>query len=382
MIKFCFNDYLHDEKHRTDRDATLVVPWKDIDSTHLSVANRTARNRTSLYQKKHAGAAKQTRYRPPELGALNWPIAQHYQLLTKDYQQLRPIVDEYDKRVEKYPPVVGIPISDLTANPLRPHYIAEILTNVYVDQSRLETNERRQFEFGQYKRGFHSEQTDRLIYGSGSDARLFHLEDEPIGKVPYTVLFAFENASEFRLAILHDIVIRADGFLPESVPREIRDGLRWWAACPPLLRNGTFEPGRYAVRDYDVRHFLGFKLKDEELEEKVYQFFGDWDEWCDAIGKVMPAVFPEGYHAALGITNDEVIVVHCNASPEKIAEDLKSMGVRDAVLLDSGGSCAVWANWLNHGDGGVLAHAWNFRAHRGAILFFVLKGVRLRESER
>jgi hypothetical protein len=44
------------------------------------------------------------------------------------------------------------------------------------------------------------------------------------------------------------------------------------------------------------------------------------------------------------------------------------------VLLDSGGSCAIWTNWANGREGGVLASHWNFRAPRGAVLFLELDG--------
>jgi hypothetical protein len=41
--------------------------------------------------------------------------------------------------------------------------------------------------------------------------------------------------------------------------------------------------------------------------------------------------------------------------------------------VDSGGSCAIWANWLNGNRGGVLANARNFRPRRGAMPSLVWK---------
>jgi len=120
------------------------------------------------------------------------------------------------------------------------------------------------------------------------------------------------------------------------------------------------------------------KKKEKELRDIYHESFPDWDKWCEVIRrKLSDLKKPEiGYHAALGISGKELIVVHRTATIEEVAEELHTLGAEDAVLLDSGGSCAIWANWPNSGEGGVLANAWNFRAPRGAVIFQVLKGKR------
>jgi hypothetical protein len=81
----------------------------------------------------------------------------------------------------------------------------------------------------------------------------------------------------------------------------------------------------------------------------------------------------EGYHAALGLSEHDLIIVHRIGTIPAIADKLRSLGAQEAVLLDSGGSCSIWANWPDGGRGGVLASAWNFRPERGAVLFLVLE---------
>jgi hypothetical protein len=345
---------------KDDPEATLRIPLDSIDRVYLSVAHRTARNRTALYQQKHRGAEVFTRRRPPELAALNWPIYEHYKLLQELHPELRS--KPQDSR-EKYPPAISFPISDLTANPLRPHYDASIPPE---------------------RRALQSAVIDQAIYRDGSDARLFYLEDEPIGQVPYTLLFSYEDKGQTHFAIQHQVVVRADGSLPDQVPLAIRKELKWWAACPPALIHGRHDVEQYAFLDYDVRHLFGFPENpaEEQAIKDLYQSFPDWEKWCDAIRMRLRGLtsYAKGYHAILGLAKDELIVVHRINTIHEIAEELAGMDVQEAVLLDSGGSCAIWANWANGNEGGVLASHWNFRPARGAAVFVVLAGKRFRKK--
>ena len=81
---------------QADPDATLTVPLHTIDDIILSVANRAARNRTALWQKKHSGteAGINTRDRAAYIEALNWEILQHYRigLSTNSLSADRPVI--------------------------------------------------------------------------------------------------------------------------------------------------------------------------------------------------------------------------------------------------------------------------------------------------
>lgn len=266
---------------QTDPEATLRISLDALEKAYLSVACRIARNRTVLYQQKHRGSALFTRQRDPQLADLNRPISEHYQLLQKQHGPLQ-------NRL-----VIAFAVSDLTANPLRPHYDASIPPE---------------------ERAFQLEQAEQAVYRNSSDARLFHLEDEPIGKVPYTLLFSYEEEGQTRLAVHHQVMVKADGSLPDEVPEAIRKGLKWWAACPPLLINGKHDLERYAILDYDLRHVFGFPKGSKEEKEKelqaMYQSFPDWEEWCETVRKKLHDFksYETGYHAALGISEHELIL--------------------------------------------------------------------------
>ena len=318
--------------------ATLAVSLDEVDSVHLSVASRDARNRTALYQQKHRGSTTASRSRDPKLAAPNLPISAHYEALRQRIELPE------DRRV------LAFPISDLTANPLRPHFDATV---------------------------------------SRAGDRLFFLGDEPIGLVRYTLLICYEQKGRTRFHIAHDVKLPGDGSLPQTIPSRIRSGLRYWMACPPLLIRGKHNLARYAVLDYDVRHLFGFEnsfarfgrpnqAEQEAYLREIWNTFPDRDRWRAAVRArlAQTETIETGYHAALGLSKDRLIVVHRIATIPQLAAALKRQGATDAVLLDSGGSCAIWANWPNSNQGGVLANHWNFRPGRGAVLFLVLQGKR------
>lgn len=331
-----------------DPQATLRILCKHIRQVRLSVARRAERNRSDLYQKKHGGAVHgyATRQRDPRHAGLNQPIAAHFQSVQERWGPLA------DKRV------VAFPISDLTANPMRPHFDASIRPE------------------------------QATSYANGSDTRLFHLDDEPIGQVPYTLLISYLHDGKARFAIQHDVLVSATGELPATVPEEIRDGLSWWAACPPVVNGSDFAGERYALLDYDHRHVIGCPVVEQDPQKKgfletrlgeVFATFPNWRDWSEAIRSGLPERkdWVPGSHAVLGLAEGRLVLVHRTAPIPVIADEMiGEHGVRDAVLLDSGGSCAVWANWVNAGEGGVLASHFNFRPDRGAVVFLVLEGKR------
>jgi len=338
MLTFSIDN---DNEHAA-RNVTLLLPFEDIVRADLSVAGRSERNRTLLYQRKHAGSALATRGREPALAQLNQTIPEHYQRLVTR------------KRVDADAAVLAFSISDLTANLLRPHYDASI------DADRI----------------VHEESVIASENGAKADVRLFHLKDEPIGEVPYTLLCCYEEGGAIRFAILHDIAIGPSGLLPREVSPAIRSGLKWWAACPPLLASGRHDLEAFAVRDHDLRHVFGFpeSATDEEAIRQMYRSFPDWSEWSLTIRARLATIdsFETGYQAALGIGADQLILLHRTATIPDLARDLRALGADNGVLLDSGGSCAIWANWAHDGHDGILASHWNFRPRRGAVIFLTL----------
>jgi hypothetical protein len=123
---------------------------------------------------------------------------------------------------------------------------------------------------------------------------------------------------------------------------------------------------------------MGFPDTDAQKEE-MWEFYGsftDHNEWEARVRKAVASAEPPAvYHAACGLTgNDELVVIHRAATPEDLAQALKGHEVRDGVLLDTGGSPFIWANWLVE-EGQVLAcNRDEFRPRRGAVVSLATDG--------
>ncbi len=324
-----------------DPCAILVMSNSIIKDVILSVSNRSIRNRTSLYHQRHKGVVLETRFRSELITYLNKTIDDHYNILCKRY-------DLKGKRV------LGFTISDLTANLLRPHYYVYDFDN---------------------KKVFSDKNTIEQIYKDNKKSSLFYFEDEPINSALYTLLIAYRAGANVKFSIFNDIKILKDGKLPDSLPAEIKKNLLWWAACPPLLINGEFDILKFAILDYDLRHIFGFNNR--KLLRKIYESFIDWNRWKETIKEQLKKVknFPIASHSILGLKEDKIYIIQIRNTIPAIANHLRKEGIKNAVLLDSGGSCALWANWVNSGKGGILNSNFNYRPFRGAVVFAVLEGI-------
>ena len=309
---------------------TLIVPLSSVRLAGLTIANRALRQKGTLFQAKHAEFQRvhgiATRDRLPGLAELNMLIEWHRDRF----------LAMHDLYLSTAPQIAAFGMGDLTANLLRPHCIV---------------NPRRSF---------------------------FWLAGEPFRQVEYTLLVFYAIGKRVAAEILHRVRVGDDGQLPSSVPQTIRDGALFWAACPPLLENGEFDPFRFALLDYDIRHWKTFPRTDEGKEEmwEFYRSFGDHEEWEDRVrAEVDSAEAPVDYHAACGVTdNEEIVVIHRAATPEDLALTLKNHHVRDGVLLDTGGSPFIWANWLAE-EGQILAcNHEEFRPRRGAVVSLATDG--------
>lgn len=329
--------YLDLQRER-DPNVTLHILAESIATVGLTIANRARRNRSALWQKKHlrddgSAPAVMTRQRDSKHAQLNWPITEHYRRFLGAQR-----LDE-----STAPPVLGFGIGDLTANPFRPHY-DQTIPSVWTD----------------------------------ANPRLFMLDDEPIGHVEYTLLCCYlSNTGKPRFQILHNVLVSSDGRLPRDIPAGVQDGLVFWAACPPILEHGVPSLSRFAVLDYDVRHYFGFTRTPEEYWTGFYHHFQPFSRWqANLLEKQSEFESTEaGYHAILGTAaNGDLVLLHRYGAIAQLASEVLTAGemldlaVQDAVLLDSGGSCCVWSNWANR-DGAVIASHQHFREHRGAMVF-------------
>jgi hypothetical protein len=123
------------------------------------------------------------------------------------------------------------------------------------------------------------------------------------------------------------------------------------------------------VNDYDLRHTFGRDAK--KVTDELYLSLRDgYDKFVKILESKKSKILSFGpevewYHAGIGVKENCIILIHNTGSLMDLALKFKEHGVENAVLLDSGGSPVIWANWTK---GGVLAHNFNYRSKRGAVI--------------
>jgi len=71
---------------------------------------------------------------------------------------------------------------------------------------------------------------------------------------------------------------------------------------------------------------------------------------------------------------DEYITIyHSIDVVENIAKKLVDKGIKDAIILDNGGSVGLYASWLNNNAGGWLNTCSYFRFERISYIGLILK---------
>lgn len=308
---------------KTDPEILLEIPFEDIEEMFLSITNRQKRNKTDLYQQKHINGVENSSDRKKELTELNMPIEAHFK---ENFQ----IEDPY--KVEKRYLVIGV--GDCTANLFRASF-------------------------------------DPTLWPRNP---FFYLEDEPFREKEYYGFIVSRDQGKLKAKI--ETITFQQG-KPVLNGKEI-PGLSWMFCSTPLVYRGKIVDGSgMAKNNYDLRHLFGKENGSETINE-IYKKFreGGYPAFANAIEAKKDKIIGTGqdvnwYHAGIGIKDDAFLVIHHIGSLLDLANKFYTLGVEDAVLLDSGGSSVVWANWNYNG---ILAHHWYFRPDRGAIIIFHLKG--------
>ena len=306
----------------TNKEAPEIVmelPLSEIEDMFLSIANRERRNGDSLYQQKHILGTQPTSERKKELSDINITIPEHFQ---KNFG-----IDNVLQVKERY---LVLGVGDCTANLFRPTF----------DASKKNP--------------------------------LFFLNDEPIEQKEYYG-FIVKKEKEKTTLQMEKIIFR-EGMPLENGKRI--DHLKWLFCSTPLVYKGDVVSSmEMVINDYDLRHTFGKSAK-KLTNELYFRLRESYDKFVEMVEKNRSRILTTGsevewYHAGIGIKENKIIVIHNIGSLLELAVKFKDLGVNDAVLLDSGGSSVIWANW---NKGGTIAHYLNYRPKRGAIIIIKTKG--------
>ena len=330
----------------TERRVQVDMESGEVAAVHLNIAHPEKRNRTGHYLRRHGVAGRSTNgatqpvdpNKPERTEAPpKWSIRQHVRAMRE-----AGVLPGAESRVwrdgcsyESEASMIAVPVSDVTANLLRPCYHSRALGERRIFRFDAEPREKRTY----YAACYFGERDDGPCLGM----------------------------RQVRFDEIRDTVCSPEG---DDLGRA---GLTWATALVPLVIDGRpLEAAEIARADYDLRHSLGRKCTD--IMQYVYNGWYDaWDRRVeDAIrdhersGRAF-AVF---YHSILGQdASGGIHVFQREGTLNGLARSLASEGICQAGILDSGGSCAVYDVWLDS----YLSHGWYFREPRGAILVFELR---------
>jgi hypothetical protein len=328
-----------------NRTVSVTIAPSELSTAILNIAYAGERNRSSYYMRRHpkpgdlASGIRVGPNAPLYYGAepRRLTIAEHLRFMNRVSVASHENIDSgQPDSFNLQPAQIVVPVSDVTANLLRPCY----------SHQRL----------GRW--------------------RTFFLEDEPIDRKAYWAVCLFEENGiraikfmDLSFDVRSDTVRSIDG-------RDLStQGLEWAVALVPLVKHGApVSVADIAMADYDLRQVFG---RTSEWEIRwVYE--GWYDKWEERIAELVAEYqerrreFEVFYHSILALDGSGAIqILQVDATLPQLAEDLARAGTVSAGLLDSGGSCALFDPWLQ----GYLNHGWYFREARGAVLCFELRAM-------
>ncbi len=338
------------------RTCRVVIDPAELARAHLLLSFPEQRNRTDRYMRRHGlyskGDAAGSAIDPNEPDRSDseprkLPIPDHIRQMQEggSARESGGITDCADEISGTEPAMFAVPISDLTANLMRP--------------------------------SFHRD-------GLGTH-RIFHFDAEPIERRPYWCVCCFEEyAGKVELAMQWvRFEPESDRVFGEAGTDLLDAGLSWAAGLVPIVVAGRPLTAVEITRnDYDLRQIVGR----EATELAQYAYAGWFDEWDERVAQIVARHAQNGapwssfYHSVLGIDkHNRLHVMQLEASLPDLALTLAGEGIVHAGVLDSGGSCALYDVWM----ASYLNQSWYFREPRGSVLVFELARIeRLPRADR
>jgi len=213
-----------------------------------------------------------------------------------------------------------------------------------------------------------------LSWEHDTESRVYCLLDEPFTKRVYSCLVVPRNGNpriqKVRFNESEDLFDLDGGDISEEVG--------WVNYGQQILDNGRIVGIEELIDQfYDIKHV--FALRDfgetqEKDKAKMEEIYGGYPErfrqnMLKELGEIPRA---EYYHNVLGVNDESLFVYHSKGRFEEIAERLSRRDVRDAIILDNGGSVGCYSSWL-FPEGGWLNASSRFRPDRISYIGFELK---------
>jgi len=210
------------------------------------------------------------------------------------------------------------------------------------------------------------------------DNKIYCLKDEPLDSRVYSCFAVFKS----KHIAIERFSFRADSAFVNRKPDYLGPAnrtfdLEWATYGQQIVRDGNIVPIEEIVDQfYDIRHVFDwpdYGPQKEENLKKLNEFYGSGDFREKALAELKKGTPRAKYlHSILGLKDNKVVIAHSYGLVEDIAKRLVEKGVRDAIILDNGGSVGAYASWL-YPTGGFLNAQSHFRDDRISTIAFVFK---------
>lgn len=204
--------------------------------------------------------------------------------------------------------------------------------------------------------------------------KLYHLADELLFERTYScfVVPLEGNPRIQRLKFQDPLILTEDG-------KDISGEINWCNYGQQIVRDGSVVPIEDIVDQfYDIRHIFDWRdwgPRAEEDVKKLNEIFegypqGFREKVLNELVKGTPRAKYD--HHILGLSDDALVISHQKGLVEELAKNLVDKGVKDAVVLDQGGSSAVYASWP-YPNGGYLMQTSRYRPERISTIGIILQ---------
>ncbi len=191
------------------------------------------------------------------------------------------------------------------------------------------------------------------------------LKDEPFLDRAYSC-FVVPIESDNELTI-ERVRFNASEQLLDKNGDDISKRVKWCNYGQQIVRDsGVVSIDEIVEEFYDVKHVLNLKdygeTKDKDIKkmQKLYESYpiGFKDNLIRELET--KADRADYYHSVLGLTDDaDLVIYHYQDQLEEIAKRAIDKGIKNAIILDQGGSVGVYASWL-YPAGGLAKYEFLF----------------------
>lgn len=163
----------------------------------------------------------------------------------------------------------------------------------------------------------------------------------------------------------------------DETGNNISNEVNWCNYGQMIVRESNVVPIEEIIEEFcDIRHIFDLDNRKEDDKKVLGEFYIDYTQrFKEKMLRELESRRKRGehYHSTLGIMDSGITIFHSKDVVENIAKKLIDRGIKDAIVLDNGGSVGLYASWLNDNNGGWLNTCSYFRPERISYIGVVLK---------